>query len=316
LLLPGPCGTKAAPSVRGRGAGVDIVMAGSLHKAVFPVAGLGTRFLPATKAVPKEMLPIVDRPLIDYAVSEARAAGIDTFIFVTGTRNEALLRAHFEMLPSLESELAAKDPKLVARLKDSEPPKGSLHFVPQGATLGLGHAVGCARDLVGDEPFAVILPDDLMQADVPALAQMAAVHRETGGNVIAIEEVPRENTSRYGVLRIGADDGRRVEVEGLVEKPKPEDAPSNLTVIGRYILRPEVFEHIEKGRRGAGGEIQLTDAMAEMIGHAPFHGLRCDACRFDCGTRAGFVEAQIGFGLAQADMREHLLDIMRRAAAG
>jgi UTP--glucose-1-phosphate uridylyltransferase len=290
-------------------------MAGSLHKAVFPVAGLGTRFLPATKAVPKEMLPIVDRPLIDYALDEARAAGIDTFIFITEERNEALLRAHFEMQPSLERELAAKDPKLVTRLKEIEPPRGSVHFVPQGAPLGLGHAVGRARELVGDEPFAVILPDDLIQADVPALAQMAAMHNESGGNVIAVEEVPRENVSRYGVLKTGADDGRRVEVEGLVEKPKPEDAPSNLTVIGRYILMPEVFDHIETGKRGAGGEIQLTDAMAQMIGHAPFHGLRCDARRFDCGTRAGFIEAQIAFGLAQADLHDRLLAMMRRAVA-
>lgn len=289
------------------------LMTAKVRKAVFPVAGLGTRFLPATKAVPKEMLPVVDRPLIDYAVAEAQAAGIDTFIFITSARNEPLLRAHFEMVPSLEEELAAKDPKLVAALKEREPPRGSIHCIAQGAPLGLGHAVGRARELVGDEPFAVILPDDLMVGDISATAEMVAVHEETGGNVIAVQEVPREHTSRYGVLEIGADDGRKVEVMGLVEKPKPEDAPSNLTVIGRYVLLPEVFTHIEKGERGAGGEIQLTDAMAAMIGATPFHGLRCAARRYDCGTRVGFVEAQLCCGLGHADMRERLTGIMRSA---
>ncbi len=290
-------------------------MAGAVRKAIFPVAGLGTRFLPATKAVPKEMLPIVDRPLIDYAVAEARAAGIDTFIFVTGARNEPMLRAHFEMVASLEAELAAKDPALVTALREREPPKGSVHCVHQDRPLGLGHAVGCARDLVGDEPFAVILPDDLMDCVPAALAQMVAAHEKTGGNIVAIEEVPRAMTQRYGVLDVGADDGQMVEVKGLVEKPKPEDAPSNLTVVGRYVLLPEVFEHIARAQRGAGGEIQLTDAMAKMIGHAPFHGLRCGGRRFDCGSRVGFVEAQVAFGLKDKDMRERLVNYLHRAEA-
>lgn len=291
-------------------------MTRAVRKAIFPVAGLGTRFLPATKAVPKEMLPIVDRPLIDYAVAEARAAGIETFIFITGARNEPMLRAHFELAASLEAELNAKDPRLVTMLRDQEPPKGSIYCVHQEKPLGLGHAVGCARDLIGDEPFAVLLPDDLMDCNPPALAQMVALHQETGGNVVAVEEVPRELTHRYGVLDVGADDGVRAEVKGLVEKPEPAKAPSTLTVIGRYVLLPEVFEHIARRERGAGGEIQLTDAMARMIGHAPFHGLRCGGRRFDCGSRVGFVEAQVAFGLKEEGMRAHLLEFLRRPEFG
>jgi UTP--glucose-1-phosphate uridylyltransferase len=290
-------------------------MGSAIRKAIFPVAGLGTRFLPATKAVPKELLPVVDRPLIDYAVAEAQAAGIDTFIFITGARNEPMLRAHFEMTASLEAELTAKDPKLVAALKKREPPAGSIHCLRQDAPLGLGHAVGCARELIGDEPFAVILPDDLMAPEPAALAQMVAVFGETGGNVVAIEEVPREMTSRYGVLDVGADDGRLAEVKGLVEKPAPEDAPSNLTVIGRYVLLPDVFTHLARNERGAGGEIQLTDAMARMIGSAPFHGLRCDAKRYDCGSRAGFVKAQTAFALKDPELRDQLTRFLRTASA-
>lgn len=282
-----------------------------VKKAVFPVAGLGTRFLPATKVVPKELLPIVDRPLIDYAVSEARKAGIDTFIFVTGARNEAGLQSYFSLDLGLEAELNRKDPRLVAALRAREPAPGSVHCVRQDAPLGLGHAVGCARDLVGDEPFAVILPDDLMEEEPSAIAQMVALHEVTGGNVVAIEEVPREMTRRYGVLDVGDDDGRKVEVKGLVEKPAPEDAPSTLTVIGRYVLLPEVFEHLARGERGAGGEIQLTDAMARMIGDKAFHGLRCDARRYDCGSQGGFVEAQVGFALRNEQMRDRLTRYLR-----
>ncbi len=282
-----------------------------VRKAVFPVAGLGTRFLPATKVVPKELLPIVDRPLIDYAVNEARAAGIDTFIFITGARNEPWLRAYFSLDPGLEAELSRKDRKLVDALRAREPAPGAVHCVRQDAPLGLGHAVGCARELVGEEPFAVILPDDLMEESPAAIAQMVAVHDSTGGNVVAVEEVPRELTSRYGVLDVGADDGSLAEVKGLVEKPKPEEAPSTLTVIGRYVLLPEVFEYIAKGERGAGGEIQLTDAMAKMIGRHPFHGLRCDARRYDCGSRAGFIEAQVGFSLGDAELRDRLTRFLR-----
>ncbi|MFT5540434.1 MAG: UTP--glucose-1-phosphate uridylyltransferase [Alphaproteobacteria bacterium] len=290
-------------------------MGSAIRKAIFPVAGLGTRFLPATKAVPKELLPVVDRPLIDYAVAEAQAAGIDTFIFITGSRNEPMLRAHFEMNASLEAELTAKDPKLFAALKEREPPKGSIHCVRQDAPLGLGHAVGCARELIGDEPFAVILPDDLMVPEPAALAQMVAVFEKTGGNVVAIEEVPLEMTSRYGVLDVGADDGRLAEVKGLVEKPALEDAPSNLTVIGRYVLLPDVFGHLARNERGAGGEIQLTDAMARMIGSKPFHGLRCDAKRYDCGSRAGFVEAQTAFALKDPELRDQLIRFLRNTSA-
>lgn len=287
-------------------------MGQAIRKAVFPVAGLGTRFMPATKAVPKEMLPVLDRPLIDYAVSEARAAGIETFVFVTGRKtNEEILRSYFEMTGDLEAALKPKNPELVASLKAAEPPKGSVICVRQDEPHGLGHAVWCAREHVGDEPFAVVLPDDLMDASPPCLGQMMDVYAETGGNVIAVEEVPLADTRKYGVLDVGAVDGPRVEVQGLVEKPAPEDAPSSLTVVGRYLLLPEVFDHLERHERGAGGEIQLTDAMARMIGKAPFHGLRFAGRRYDCGSRAGFIEAQLGFALADPELRCAVRAFMR-----
>jgi UTP-glucose-1-phosphate uridylyltransferase len=286
-------------------------MAQPIRKAVFPVAGLGTRFLPATKAVPKELLPIVDRPLVDYAMAEARAAGIETFIFVIG-RNADALAGNFSLTDELEAALTAKDPALVAALRAEEPPAGSVHFVRQDEPHGLGHAVWCARDLVGDEPFAVLLVDDLMDTDPPCIAEMVAVHDETGGNVVAVQDVPRADTARYGVLDVGADDGRLAEVRGLVEKPAPEDAPSTLTVVGRYVLLPEVFEHLEQHERGAGGEIQLTDAMAKMIGTAPFHGLRFKGRRFDCGSKGGFLEAQVTFALKRDDLRAPLAAFLRR----
>jgi UTP--glucose-1-phosphate uridylyltransferase len=268
-----------------------------LRKAIFPVAGLGTRFLPATKAIPKEMLPIVDKPLIQYAVEEAKAAGIEQFIFVTG-RGKSAMEDHFDFAVELTDTLKrrSKQPELEAA-NAMIPPPGEIICVRQQEAKGLGHAVWCARHLVGDEPVAVLLPDDLILAETPCLQQMADAHRDIGGNMIAVEEVAPEHTTRYGILSPGRTDGRLTEVKGLVEKPKPADAPSRLAIIGRYILEPRVFAMLDRHDVGAGGEIQLTDAMARLIGGAPFHGYRFAGERFDCGDKAGFIEATIAFGL-------------------
>ncbi len=277
-----------------------------VRKAVFPVGGLGTRFLPATKSLPKEMLPIVDKPLIQYAVEEAHAAGIEEFIFVTG-RGKAAIEDHFDHSYELEDLLSSRN-KLEAleALRAVVPGAGQVAYTRQQEPLGLGHAVWCARNLVGDEPFAVLLADDLILSDKPCLSQMVEAVSETGGNMVAVMDVPREHTSRYGILDVGSDDGRLVEVRGLVEKPEPVAAPSTLSVIGRYILMPEVFDHLGQKKPGAGGEIQLTDAMAKMIGGRPFHGLRFEGTRFDCGDKLGFLQATIAFGLARDDLREGL----------
>jgi UTP--glucose-1-phosphate uridylyltransferase len=274
-----------------------------IRKAVFPVGGLGTRFLPATKAMPKEMLPVVDKPLIQYAVEEAQAAGIDEFIFVTG-RSKTAIEDHFDHSYELETTLKerGKEAQIIA-VNCWMPHPGQVAYTRQQVPLGLGHAVWCARNLVGDEPFAVVLADDLILAKKPCLAQMVEAQRETDGNVVAVMEVPREHTNRYGVLDIEHDDGHLVKMRGVVEKPDPAIAPSNLSIIGRYILQPEVFDHLARIGRGAGNEIQLTDALAELIrGNKPFHGLRFDGQRFDCGDKVGFLRANIAFALARPDM--------------
>ncbi|UFN51157.1 UTP--glucose-1-phosphate uridylyltransferase GalU [Roseomonas sp. OT10] len=273
-----------------------------LRKAVLPVAGMGTRFLPATKALAKEMLPVVDKPLIQYAVDEARAAGIEQFCFVTGRGKTALVE-HFDIAFELERTLAERGKQKELDLLHSmavEP--GSISTVRQQVPMGLGHAIWCARTFIGDDPFAILLPDDLMMCDVSCTKQLADAYRETGGNVVAIEEVPMERVNKYGVLDVAEDKGRLVSVKGLVEKPKVEEAPSNLTVIGRYVLMPEVIGHLSKMEKGAGGEVQLTDGMAKLIGKQPFHGLRYEGKRFDCGDKAGFLEAQIAFALKREDM--------------
>ena len=273
-----------------------------LRKAVLPVAGLGTRFLPATKAIPKEMLPVVDKPLIQYAIDEARAAGIEQFCLVTG-RGKTPLIDHFDIAYELEATLAERGKQTeLAMLRAAALSPGSITTVRQQVPLGLGHAIWCARAFIGDDPFAILLPDDLVLSETPCLKQLADVYRETGGNVVAIEEVPRAQVHRYGILKTGDITDNRVEVLGLVEKPKPEVAPSNLSIIGRYVLMPEVIAHLARFERGAGNEVQLTDAMAKMIGHAPFHGLKFEGRRFDCGDKVGFLEAQIAFGLARPDL--------------
>ncbi len=285
-----------------------------LKKAVLPVAGLGTRFLPATKAMAKEMLPVVDKPLIQYAVEEARAAGIEQFCFVTGRGKTALVE-HFDLAYELERTLEERGKaKELAELRAQAIEPGSLVTVRQQVPMGLGHAIWCARAFIGDDPFAILLPDDLMLCDTPCTAQLAEAYRETGGNVLAIEEVPRERVNRYGVLDVAEDTGRLVSVKGLVEKPPVEKAPSNLTVIGRYVLMPEVIGHLSRMERGAGGEVQLTDGMAKLIGAQPFHGLRYEGRRFDCGDKAGFLEAQIAFALKRPDMAPGVRDFLKRYA--
>jgi UTP--glucose-1-phosphate uridylyltransferase len=273
-----------------------------LRKVVLPVAGLGTRFLPATKAMPKEMLPVVDKPLIQYAVDEARAAGIEQFCMVTGRGKTALID-HFDIAFELEATLAERSKREALDLLRSEAmPPGSITTVRQQVPLGLGHAIWCARTFIGDDPFAIMLPDDLVLSDTPCLQQLAEAYAQTGGNIVAVTEVPPEQTNRYGILKIGKTEGNLVEVEGLVEKPAPADAPSNLSIIGRYVLLPEVVDHLSKMERGAGNEVQLTDAMAKMIGHTPFHGLKYEGKRFDCGDKIGFLEAQIAFALVRPDL--------------
>ena len=274
----------------------------SVTKAVFPVAGLGTRFLPATKVLPKEMLPVVDKPLIQYAVEEAREAGIDEIILVTAP-GKSLLEDHFARARKLEALLEARGKTAELKtVRDDFPTLKKVSIAHQAEPLGLGHAVGCAKELVGGEAFAVLLPDDLMQAKPGCLKQMMDAYKKTGGNIVAVEEVARENVGRYGILDVAEDDGRLARAKGLVEKPKPEDAPSRLAIIGRYILQPEVFDHLDKKRKGAGGEIQLTDALAAMLPGVAFHGLRIDGRRFDCGTKLGFVQANVAFALARGDL--------------
>ncbi len=282
-----------------------------LRKAVLPVAGLGTRFLPATKALAKEMLPVVDKPLIQYAVEEARAAGIEQFCFVTGRGKTALVE-HFDVAFELEATLRERNrTEALAQLDSMRISPGSLLTVRQQVPLGLGHAIWCARAFIGDDPFAILLPDDLILSETPCLAQLAAAYRETGGNVVAVVDVPREHTNRYGILKTGADNGKLVEVLGLVEKPAPADAPSTLSVIGRYILMPEVIGHLAKMERGAGNEIQLTDGMAKLIGNQPFHGLRYEGKRFDCGDKAGYLEAQIAFALKRPDLADAVREFLK-----
>ena len=271
-----------------------------VRKAVFPVAGLGTRFLPATKAIPKEMLTVVDRPLIQYAVDEAREAGIEQMIFVTGRGKDAL-EDHFDIAFELEATMTARG-KSLQPLEITRLPAGSVVSVRQQEPLGLGHAVWCAREIVGDEPFAVLLPDDLMYGSPGCLAQMVAAYERVGGNIICAQEVPAERTASYGIITPGQSDGALTEVRGLVEKPKPDEAPSNLAVVGRYILQPEVMETLGRQEKGAGGEIQLTDAMASLIGTQPFHGVTFDGERHDCGDKTGFVIANLALALKRDDV--------------
>jgi UTP--glucose-1-phosphate uridylyltransferase len=273
-----------------------------VRTAVFPVGGMGTRFLPATKVVPKEMLPVVDRPLLQYAVDEALQAGIEQFVFVTA-RGKGALEDYFDIASELVASLTANGKTAqLALLDGTQLVPGAIAYVRQQAPLGLGHAVWCARYIVDHEPFAVLLADDLVHAPVGCLKQMVDAYNKVGGNVIAVEEVPHDRTGSYGIVTPGARNGKLTEVVGLVEKPHPDVAPSNLAVIGRYILQPEIMTILGGHRRGAGGEIQLTDAMAEMIGTVPFHGLAFDGVRHDCGDKAGHIIANIALALERDDV--------------
>jgi UTP--glucose-1-phosphate uridylyltransferase len=290
-----------------------------IRKAVLPVAGLGTRFLPATKAVPKEMLTVVDRPVLQHVVDEAREAGIEHFVFVTG-RNKAVIEDHFDMAYELEDTLTKRGKRreyeaLMAEL----PAAGATSFTRQQAPLGLGHAVWCAREIIGDEPFAVLLPDMVtMAGKTPkrCLAQCLEAYGRHGGNIIAVEEVPPEETHQYGIVAVGADHGSSFEITGMVEKPKQGTAPSNLIISGRYILQPEIFEILERVEKGAGGEIQLTDGMVALAKKQPFHGVRFDGRTYDCGSKLGFLTANIAFALARPDVGPALRAEMHKLGVG
>ena len=281
-------------------------MAARVRKAVFPVAGLGTRFLPATKAMPKEMLTVVDRPLIQHVVDEAMEAGIEHFIFVTG-RNKGVIEDHFDRQFELEQVLAARGKTAeLASLNGDLPGPGSTSFTRQQEPLGLGHAVWCARELVGNEPFALLLPDVLVQTKGKGcLAQMLDAYAEHGGNIIAVEPVPDDQVKNYGVVSLGGKgDGRVLPIDGMVEKPKPGTAPSNLTILGRYILQPEIFGILSTQEKGAGGEIQITDAMLALLKHQPFYAVKYEGRAFDCGSKVGFLTANVAYALARPDIAE------------
>ena len=291
-------------------------MTKKIRTAVFPVAGLGTRFLPATKSIPKEMLPLVDRPLIQYAIDEARAAGITEFIFVTA-RGKSALEDYFDRAPELERALEAKGATdLLAEVRNATMPSGAIAYIRQHEALGLGHAVWCARRLLGERPFAVILADDVIAGDTPCLRQMVDAYEAAGGGcMMAGMDVPASQVSSYGILKVAEDQGDLVRAAGLVEKPSPEDAPSNVAVIGRYILTPEVLNSLGQKKPGAGGEIQLTDAIAEQIGAGlPVHGYRFRGQRYDCGSKAGLLRATVAFALARDDLSEDFAGYLRQLA--
>lgn len=290
-------------------------MANKVTTAVFPVAGMGTRFLPATKSVPKEIMTLVDRPLIQYAIDEARAAGITEFIFVT-SRGKGALEDYFDLAPNLEEELRRKGKHdMLKVLEETNMDSGAIAYVRQHKALGLGHAVWCARRLIGDQPFAVILPDDVIAGKKPCLQQMVEAYAETGGNMVAAMEVVPEKTSSYGILDVESDEGKLLKVKGMVEKPNPEDSPSNLAVIGRYILSPSVLKNLDEMKKGAGGEIQLTDAIASEVDNGRnVYGYRFEGQRFDCGSKSGFLQATVAYGLARPELREDLASYLRDIA--
>ena len=290
-------------------------MGNKVTTAVFPVAGMGTRFLPATKSVPKEIMTLVDRPLIQYAIDEARAAGITEFIFVT-SRGKGALEDYFDLAPNLEEELRRKGKHdMLKVLEETNMDSGAIAYVRQHKALGLGHAVWCARRLIGDQPFAVILPDDVISAEKPCLQQMVEAYEETGGNMVAAMEVAPERTSSYGILDVESEMGNLLKVKGMVEKPKAEESPSNLAVIGRYILAPSVLKNLDEMKKGAGGEIQLTDAIAtEIENNRSVYGYRFAGQRFDCGSKSGFLQATVAYGLARPELREDLASYIRDIA--
>lgn len=283
-----------------------------VRKAVFPVAGLGTRFLPATKALPKEMLPVVDKPLIQYAVEEAQEAGIEEFIFVTG-RAKSAIEDHFDH--SVELEMVLRERKRSESLHsvlDWMPAPGHISYTRQQEPMGLGHAVWCARNFISDEPFAVLLADDLILSNPGCLRQMVDAHKKSGGNLVAVEEVPPSMTDQYGIIDASVENGQLIAARGVVEKPKPADAPSTLGIIGRYILEPIVLTILEHQEKGTGNEIQLTDALAKTIGLIPFHGFRYEGRRFDCGNKVGYLEANLAYALQRPDMSDRVREMLTK----
>lgn len=283
-----------------------------IRKAVFPVAGLGTRFLPATKAMPKEMLPLVDKPIIQYAVEEALASGIEEIIFVTG-KGKSALEDHFDRSYQLENMLRERDKDVLLRIVESVVPQtGTIVYTRQNEPLGLGHAIWCARNIIGDEPFAVLLADDVIQSDVPVLSQMMEQFDRLRASIVAIEEVNPEETSRYGIIAPDSSMDEVVKIKGLVEKPKKEDAPSNLAIIGRYILTPRIFEILGKGTVGAGNEIQVTDAMSVLLEKQPIFGFKFEGKRFDCGDKAGWQMANLAFSLERPELKDELLPFLEQ----
>lgn len=287
-----------------------------IKKAILPVAGMGTRFLPATKAMPKEMLPIIDTPLIQYAVEEAFAAGIEDVILITG-RGKSAIENHFDRAFEVESVLSKQNKQdMLDRITEITPKNGKIISLRQGEPLGLGHAIGCAQSVIGDEPFAVLLADDIFSGEVPVLNQMIDVYQETGGNVVSVMDVPSEHTSRYGIITPGKTDGSLVEIKGLVEKPDPKDAPSTLAISGRYILQPEIFKYLAEGKTGAGGEIQLTDAMEQMMCESVFNGLVYDGQRYDCGNIVGWLEANLATALKRDDLRDEVKLLLHKFKGG
>lgn len=286
-------------------------MTRQIRKAVLPVAGLGTRFLPATKAVPKEMLTIVDRPIVQYVVEEARAAGIEHIVFVTG-RNKHVIADHFDRAYELEDTLKSRNKTEALQLLEKlRPEAGSTSFTRQQSPLGLGHAIWCARDIIGPEPFAILLPDVIVKARKSCLAQMVDVYNETGGNIIAVEEVPADQTHKYGVVKLADGEKKRaMTIEGMVEKPAPGTAPSNLMITGRYILQPEIFDLLASQERGAGGEIQLTDSMQKLMESQRFTSLEFEGRSYDCGSQAGFLSANIAYALENPDLARDLVPLL------
>ncbi|MBB3931599.1 UTP--glucose-1-phosphate uridylyltransferase [Kaistia hirudinis] len=292
-------------------------MTAPIRKAVFPVAGLGTRFLPATKAMPKEMLTVVDRPLIQYAVDEAREAGIEHLIFVTG-RNKAVIEDHFDVQYELEATLSGRGKQEALDLLARDLPEpGATSFTRQQVPLGLGHAVWCARELVANEPFAVLLPDMVMRGEPGCLAQMVEVYNQTGGNLLGVSECDPAETHQYGIVGIGAElEGPAFRINGMVEKPKPQDAPSNLYINGRYILQPQIFDLLSKQSKGAGNEIQLTDAMLRLMDRQYFYGCRFDGQVYDCGSKVGFLTANVAFALGRKDIADEFRPALEALLAG
>ena len=293
-----------------------VCMKNRVTKAIFPVAGMGTRFLPATKSVPKEIMTLVDRPLVQYAIDEARAAGIEDFIFVTA-RGKSALEDYFDHAPQLERELERSGKtELLEAVRATTMDSGTIAYIRQQKAMGLGHAVWCARRLIGEEPFAVMLPDDVIEAETPCLKQMVEAHAETGGNMVAAMEVAPEQTKSYGILDVAAQDGAVVKVRGMVEKPDPSEAPSTLAVIGRYILTPATMRQLSRVQPGRGGEIQLTDAIAaEIAASGDVHGFRFRGTRFDCGSKAGFLQATVAFGLSREDLGPEFSRYLRELVA-